>query len=160
LRSVPVKYNSMLVKSSLFKAYLEEMLFNYMDALNLLYVATTRARKELYISAPDIKEGKESDSLIADVLRSVLALHSDELGIEYSHGIVYPSTTPFKDIKKSPTLPVKYQEGCIDFWESPPNYNWSFNKYPISELLKEALDNRKIKKELLSLGEQNAATRQ
>ncbi|MGK9117269.1 UvrD-helicase domain-containing protein [Olivibacter jilunii] len=160
LRSVPVKYNSMLVKSSLFKAYLEEMLFNYMDALNLLYVATTRARKELYISAPDIKEGKESDSLIADVLRSVLALHSDELGIEYSHGIVYPSTTPFKDIKKSPILPVKYQEGCIDFWESPPNYNWSFNKYPISELLKEALDNRKIKKELLSLGEQNAATRQ
>ncbi|MEH6304730.1 UvrD-helicase domain-containing protein [Olivibacter sp. CPCC 100613] len=160
LQSVPVKYNSMLAKSSLFQTYFEEMLFNYMDALNLLYVATTRARKELYISAPDIKEGKGSDSLIADLLRQVLTLHSDELGIEYNKGIIYPSTDTFREVKHPIQPPIRYQEASIDYWESAGNHYWRFNKFPVSDLLKQALDNRKIKRELLSLGEQNTATRQ
>src|SRR5690606_1253932 len=55
LTKTPVKYKSDLGKSSLYRAYFEEMLFNYMDALNTLYVATTRARQHLYITAPGIK---------------------------------------------------------------------------------------------------------
>lgn len=160
LGSVPVKYNSMLVKSSRYQAYLEEMLFNYLDALNLLYVATTRARKELYISAPGIKDGKESDSLIADLLRQVLELHSGELGIQYNNGIVYPMNESLSEVPPAMQTPTLHQAGSIHYWGHDPQYNWSFNRFPISELLKEALDNRKIKRELLSLGEQDAAIRQ
>lgn len=160
LKSVPVKYNSMLAKSSLYQAYLEEMLFNYMDALNLLYVATTRARKELYISAPDTKEGKSSDSLIADLLKQVLELHSGDLGVEYNNGIVYPPLELPDEPKYRQQNILQRKSGSIDFWGDTPQYYWGFNKYPISELLKEALDNRRIKRELLSLGEQDNATRQ
>ncbi len=74
LGKVPVKYKNDLAKSSLFKAYFEEMLFSYMDALNTLYVATTRTRRHLYITAPGKKGEEPVKSLIAgDLLMEVLA---------------------------------------------------------------------------------------
>jgi len=159
LKSVPVKYNRLLAKSSLYHAYLEEMLFNYMDALNLMYVATTRARKELYISAPGVKDGKESGSLIADLLRQVLEQYSQDLGVEYNHGIVYPKEGIPDEPRYTAQSLSPHQSGSIDFWGDSPHYYWSFNRFPTSEGLKKALDNRKIKQELLSLGEQDIATR-
>ncbi|MGB7526741.1 UvrD-helicase domain-containing protein [Sphingobacterium cellulitidis] len=56
LGKIPVKYTQTLGKSIFYKQYFEEMLFNYMDALNTFYVATTRAKSHLYISAPQFKE--------------------------------------------------------------------------------------------------------
>ncbi|WP_140937140.1 UvrD-helicase domain-containing protein [Sphingobacterium lumbrici] len=56
LGKVPIKYNGQVGGSIFYKQYFEEMLFNYMDALNTLYVATTRAVEHLYISAPLFKE--------------------------------------------------------------------------------------------------------
>lgn len=74
LGKVPVKYKSDLAKSSLYRAYFEEMLFSYMDALNTLYVATTRTRRHLYITAPGRKGEEAVKSLIAgDLLMEVLA---------------------------------------------------------------------------------------
>ena len=56
LGKIPLKYNGNLANSLFYRQYYEEMLFNYMDALNTLYVATTRAVEHLYISAPAFKE--------------------------------------------------------------------------------------------------------
>jgi ATP-dependent helicase/nuclease subunit A len=56
LGKIPIKYNSSVGKSIFYKQYFEEMLFNYMDALNTFYVATTRAIQHLYICAPAFKE--------------------------------------------------------------------------------------------------------
>lgn len=56
LGKIPVKYTQTLGKSIFYKQYFEEMLFNYMDALNTFYVATTRAKSHLYITAPQFKE--------------------------------------------------------------------------------------------------------
>ncbi|MCL7989355.1 UvrD-helicase domain-containing protein [Sphingobacterium sp. lm-10] len=56
LGKIPLKYTSSLGQSLFYKQYFEEMLFNYMDALNTCYVATTRAIKHLYITAPFFKE--------------------------------------------------------------------------------------------------------
>lgn len=83
LGRVPIKYVGVLAKSIFYKQYYEEMLFNYMDSLNTLYVASTRAIEHLYITAPSFKElidkktgeitGLEiKNDLISDVLFQVL----------------------------------------------------------------------------------------
>lgn len=56
LKSVPLQFTSGLKDSSVGKYYLEELLMNYMDALNSLYVATTRAKDYIYISFPSKKK--------------------------------------------------------------------------------------------------------
>jgi ATP-dependent helicase/nuclease subunit A len=70
LQSIPLKYNKDLGNSSVAKPYFEELLFNNMDALNMLYVATTRSKEYLYISTM----GKKADTItnIGDLLFKVL----------------------------------------------------------------------------------------
>jgi ATP-dependent helicase/nuclease subunit A len=77
LQSIPLKYNKDLGNSSVAKAYFEELLFNNMDALNMLYVATTRSKEYLYISTV----GKKTDTItnIGDLLLKTLEAEiSDE----------------------------------------------------------------------------------
>ncbi len=50
LKGIPLKYNESLSSSAIAKAYYEELLYNHMDALNMLYVATTRAKDYLYMA--------------------------------------------------------------------------------------------------------------
>jgi ATP-dependent helicase/nuclease subunit A len=70
LQSIPLKYSKDLANSSVAKAYFEELLFNNMDALNMLYVATTRSKEYLYISTV----GKKTDTItnIGDLLLKTL----------------------------------------------------------------------------------------
>lgn len=83
LKKIPINYNSALAKSVFSKQYYEEMLFNYMDALNTFYVATTRAKEHLYITAPtyNLKEDKKKpgdaevrNDYISDVLYQILEI--------------------------------------------------------------------------------------
>lgn len=71
LQSIPLKYNKDLGRSSVAKAYFEELLYNNMDALNMLYVATTRSKEYLYLSTM----GKKTDTItnIGDLLCKVFA---------------------------------------------------------------------------------------
>ncbi len=56
---VPVKYKSDL-KDTIFAAnYIEEMIMGYVDSMNLLYVALTRAEHALYIGMPVLEEDKK-----------------------------------------------------------------------------------------------------
>lgn len=66
LQSIPLKYSSSLGQSSVAIPYYEELLYNNMDALNMLYVATTRTKEYLYINSL----GKKADSIstIGDLL--------------------------------------------------------------------------------------------
>ena len=61
LRGIPLKYNEALADSAIAKAYYEELLYNNMDALNMLYVATTRSKDYLYIATMAKKELKLSN---------------------------------------------------------------------------------------------------
>ncbi|RZL19497.1 MAG: DNA helicase UvrD [Pedobacter sp.] len=61
LKGIPLKYNEGLADSSIAKAYYEELLYNNMDALNMLYVATTRSKDYLYIGTMAKKEAKLSN---------------------------------------------------------------------------------------------------
>jgi ATP-dependent helicase/nuclease subunit A len=78
LQSIPLKYNKDLGNSSVAKAYFEELLFNNMDALNMLYVATTRSKEYLYISTV----GKKTDTItnIGDLLLKTLETQISEDG--------------------------------------------------------------------------------
>ena len=134
LGKTTVKYKGDLGKSTLYKAYFEEMLFNYMDALNTLYVATTRTRKHLYITAPGKKGDSEINSLLAgDLLLEVLPVHAHELGVDFNGGIHVMDT-------------------AMD--ESSPKKNigdgagWSFDHYPASNRMKEELARPEMHAEL------------
>lgn len=65
---IPLRYGKDARQSSLFAQYYQEQLYNYMDALNGLYVATTRSRQRLWILAPDPTGGNvEKEVKINDV---------------------------------------------------------------------------------------------
>jgi ATP-dependent exoDNAse (exonuclease V) beta subunit len=68
IRAVPVKYSSYLEQTNFSQAYYEEKLQSYMDALNMLYVACTRAKDELYIYSSRYKETPGGPSNIGHFL--------------------------------------------------------------------------------------------
>lgn len=80
LGKIPIAYQKDLGISAFYKPYYQEMLFNYMDSLNTLYVAMTRAREHLYLTAPmlsTLKSGEldQKNAYISDTLFGVLAHH-------------------------------------------------------------------------------------
>ena len=116
LQSIPLKYNKDLGNSAVAKAYFEELLFNNMDALNMLYVATTRSKEYLYLSAP----WKKADSMtnIGDLLiRS--------LGDQIAHEEDYVLDEPLP----AETSAEPEEEGVI-----------ALSEYPSSDRLSEIFD--------------------
>lgn len=69
---LPVMYKSELSKSIFKKEYLEEKIQFYVDHLNLLYVALTRAKSALYLWMPESKEPTASalSSFVWDILKN------------------------------------------------------------------------------------------
>jgi ATP-dependent exoDNAse (exonuclease V) beta subunit len=67
---VPVKYSKILANSSFVNEYFTEKIMSYIDSLNVLYVAFTRAEKALFIftKAQD-KLKASSESLLNEVIR-------------------------------------------------------------------------------------------
>jgi ATP-dependent exoDNAse (exonuclease V) beta subunit len=61
LSIVPLRYGRGLINTIFWKDYLEEKLFTYIDNLNLLYVAFTRAKHRLVVFTPKPIEKKEGD---------------------------------------------------------------------------------------------------
>ena len=64
----PLKYSSTLAKSHFSDDYLREKSNHYVDNLNLLYVAFTRAIQGLYVIAPDSANEESVANLISTVL--------------------------------------------------------------------------------------------
>ncbi|GAB3432619.1 UvrD-helicase domain-containing protein [Niabella aquatica] len=88
--TIPLKFNESLARSTAAKAYFEELLYGNMDSLNMLYVATTRAKDFLYLATMGKKdEGKIAT--IGDTLNAVIKEHDAtfaESGIYESGEIV------------------------------------------------------------------------
>ena len=73
---VPVKYKKDLGQSDFAYEYFEEQLLSQMDSLNMLYVATTRAKQQIIAFAPKPKEDKTGAykiKNIGDLLYHVLS---------------------------------------------------------------------------------------
>jgi ATP-dependent exoDNAse (exonuclease V) beta subunit len=69
---VPVEYTKLLLRSRFAVDYMRERFSAYLDNLNLLYVAFTRARERLYVFTPEEK-GKELSALLVHTLERVAA---------------------------------------------------------------------------------------
>ncbi|MGJ1264537.1 UvrD-helicase domain-containing protein [Sphingobacterium spiritivorum] len=74
LKSIPLKYKDELAKSSVANYYFEENLYSHIDALNMIYVATTRAKDYLYIGIKEKKDLKKISNT-GDLFQLVLAEH-------------------------------------------------------------------------------------
>lgn len=90
LSLVPVRYGQSLAQTIFAKDYFEERLHAYIDNLNTLYVAFTRAKEELIVFAPQPKNTNEKSGEIAkigsigDLLWAGLSLQMDELPDEHA----------------------------------------------------------------------------
>ncbi len=67
LKFFPVKYNSRLKHTIFRKDYFDEKLFAYTDALNMLYVAFTRAKEELYVFSLISENTENNKNKINDI---------------------------------------------------------------------------------------------
>lgn len=117
LRQIPLKYTAALGQSAVSVAYYEELLYNQMDALNMLYVATTRTKEFLYISCM----GKKSAGLtnMGDLIALML---QDELSEEGQ--FLIDEAVPLKATRTKPAgyTPV------------------GFSTYPVSDRLTAVFD--------------------
>lgn len=143
LGKIPVKYTSSMGKSIFYKQYFEEMLFNYMDALNTLYVATTRAVKHLYISAPAFKELQDKktgafagyelkNEYISDLLYQVLADSLSPFALEDGQLLVDAEAPLVVDKPVEPSATAVL--GRVS------QHTISLTEYPLSTQLQEAFD--------------------
>jgi hypothetical protein len=136
LSSVPVHYKKSLGKSAFAKAYFQELLFNYMDALNMLYVAVTRTRRHLYITAPGTAKDDQF-SLAGDMILNSLKLYASELGAAFLDSeFVIDEAVETK------------QKMVVEPDERFQDKNWSFKSYPLSNRLNDALTDRKVFEQL------------
>ena len=78
LKMLPVKYENQLRSTLFVKAFYEEQMMNFVDSLNLLYVALTRACSELYVMAEAPKsQAKDQAKTVAHLLAEALVTVPD-----------------------------------------------------------------------------------
>lgn len=134
LGKIPVKYTQSMGKSIFYQQYYQEMLFNYMDALNTFYVANTRAIQHLYITAPQFKELRDSktkesagfeikNEYISDILHQVLASNLSPFILEDEKISINKVITP----QVAHVTPTENQTITLDH-------------YPLSQELEKALE--------------------
>ena len=63
----PVSFNRSVGESLFADGYFREVIYTCVDALNMLYVATTRAKEQLHIFLPNKKRGNTIDSMLLDL---------------------------------------------------------------------------------------------
>ncbi len=63
----PVSFNRSVGESLFADGYFRETVYTCVDALNMLYVATTRAKEQLHIFLPNRRRGNTIDSLLLDI---------------------------------------------------------------------------------------------
>lgn len=73
---IPVTYEKRLSNSLFRNEYYYEKLYSYIDALNLSYVAFTRAKEELYVFSQKPKPNKSTGNITINCMSDILYLYS------------------------------------------------------------------------------------
>ncbi len=92
LKGIPLKFDKDLADSAIAKAYYEELLYNNMDALNMLYVATTRSKDYLYI-ATMTKKDTSTLSNMGDVINQTFDAEFENNLYSIVDDVVLPHAT-------------------------------------------------------------------
>lgn len=136
----PIVYGSMMENSNFSEEYYKELVMSHVDGVNLLYVAITRASRELYIYVPTTLNSKSKSGeninttapLILDAAKSlchnprIVSTGGEDISYIYSYGELTEcdsraSRKANSDIlldeyiSHKPTLKVRYpSHRCID----------------------------------------------
>jgi ATP-dependent exoDNAse (exonuclease V) beta subunit len=102
---VPVEYNKLLLKSWFAEDFLRERFSAYLDNLNLLYVACTRARDRLYLFAPE-KKGRDLSALLVSTLERIVPRQEGDVAPERKETIRRPEENLFvAGMPQAPSYP-------------------------------------------------------
>ncbi len=115
---VPLKYKKELIHSSFAPDYYRERMKSYMDNLNLLYVACTRARNQLILGLPGSK-GREIKK-VNDLLSAVLSRQP----------LKEPCTPPLKSFLNKNYL--DYGKSQLPVTSNAIKDPWEFSDYPVN----------------------------
>jgi len=120
---LPLNYNSKLKSTLFFKDYYEELIKSYLDNLNILYVAFTRAEEVLmgcclqHKSKGDVRG---ASAVVGEYLRSEYKLESIDTTIQTNYEEITLGRFPsmgIEELEKNPIEPV-----MMDHF---PSYPWS-----------------------------------
>lgn len=125
LDAVPLQYSKSLNDTIFHEEYMEEKLHTYIDNLNLLYVAFTRAKNRIVAFAPKPKLQKDSFSDIASLLWSVLETAQEgdngvlplDIYLDREKNLFDMGTISNVETKESATTDLVFSS---DKWESIP----------------------------------------
>jgi len=133
LQIVPVNYSSVLSKTLFAEDYYHEKLHTYIDNLNALYVAFTRAKEELIVFTPNekAKRRKAVSKLISETLQTVMS--GDQVGASLL-------TCVGTDSSASVGMTDVFEWG--DWWHPEPAPDSSTTEIPMLPLPSILPDNR------------------
>jgi len=122
---LPIEYGSKLGNSIFAESYFDEQMHQYIDSLNVAYVAFTRAKNELICLSPAPKkevEGLDKINSLSTLLTTCFQVSTPSLDAQ-----VIPLTTSFHESKKmfelgEPTKAVYHDKPSTDINEKVINY--------------------------------------
>jgi ATP-dependent helicase/nuclease subunit A len=114
---LPIKYSSKIKESYFSSFYEQEFTRTYLDNLNLLYVACTRAEQGLFITAPHPKNKNHKESVAKLIFESIAAdielqNHWSESLQQWKIGELTPSTNR----EKERTLSLQLRNYPVSTW--------------------------------------------
>lgn len=128
---VPVNYGTSMAESIYRQDYLQERMQLWVDNLNLLYVAFTRAGSNLLLWSRKGQKGTMSE-LLADVLPRIAAAGegnwNEETGIYESGDITLASGPPAPENKSPLPVCMKSMEHPVEFRQSNRSADFIANK--------------------------------
>ncbi|MFT3738983.1 MAG: UvrD-helicase domain-containing protein [Breznakibacter sp.] len=134
---IPVKFEKGMLESSFANDYLNELLHQYVDNLNLLYVAFTRAKQSIWGIIPhktDTEKAKKEDeapmSSINNLLGPILLGNPTLLGhdVKVENALFIKGTFPIGDGDKTKPIDDKtlHRTGKFQTVELPQMKSWEY----------------------------------
>ncbi|SFG28453.1 UvrD-helicase domain-containing protein [Pontibacter chinhatensis] len=125
LAGVPITYKNELASTYFSFEHLQEKLQAYLDNLNLLYVALTRAEDALLLTAQDLKDKSESRHVGWVIKECLQAMHAPLEGLSCSTGeqeflytqAVFGGLTPKTEQKAAAAQEEKPYHTPLKHWE-------------------------------------------
>jgi len=116
--TVPVRFTSTMVHTLFSQSYYRERMKGYMDKLNLLYVAFTRAKEQLYVGIP--RRDAEKVKTTGDLMQNIMNMQANK----------EPCTAPLNTYLTGSELIIgELEETPLKQQQEDP---WLFRSYPVN----------------------------
>ncbi len=103
----PVSFNRSVGESLFADGYFREKVYTCVDALNMLYVATTRAKEQLHLFLPSSKRGNNISSLLLDIYGEKMQTNEEGTIRHYEIGTFDAPEVEKKEESSSQTVVIK-----------------------------------------------------